>query len=109
VDSRGIYRCLLNLVLNAAEAMQRDGGAVRVTARIAETDSLVIEVADNGPGIPERNMKRIFDPFFSTKGSQGTGLGLAVCQKIIAEHQGQITVGQSIEGGALFRIVIPRS
>jgi signal transduction histidine kinase len=109
VDSRGIYRCLLNLVLNAAEAMPREGGAIRVTARVAETDSLVIEVADNGPGIPERNMKRIFDPFFSTKGSQGTGLGLAVCQKIIAEHQGQITVGQSIEGGALFRIVIPRS
>ncbi len=109
IDGRGLYRCLLNLVLNAAEAMPKEGGLIRIEARVAETDTLVIEVADNGPGIPERDHKRIFDPFFSTKGSQGTGLGLAVCQKIIAEHHGNITVGQSKEGGALFRIVIPRN
>lgn len=108
VDARGLYRCLLNLVLNAAEAMPKEGGTVHITARFAETDTLVLEVADNGPGIPERDYKRIFDPFYSTKGSQGTGLGLAVCQKIIAEHHGTITVGQSKDGGAFFRIVIPR-
>ncbi len=108
VDPRGLYRCLLNLVLNAAEALPNEGGAVRIEARNVEKNALVIEVSDNGPGIPEKDTKRIFDPFYSTKGSQGTGLGLAVCQKIVAEHDGQLSVSHSPEGGALFRIVIPQ-
>ncbi|MCC6696065.1 MAG: GAF domain-containing protein [Candidatus Hydrogenedentes bacterium] len=107
VDPRGIYRCLLNLVLNAAEAMPKEGGKIWVTAKTLECKTLVIEVADNGPGVPERDVKRIFDPFYSTKGSQGTGLGLAVCAKIIGEHGGQIVAGRASEGGALFRIVVP--
>ena len=108
VDPRGLYRCLLNLVLNAAEAMPKTGGSIHISARNVDGPALTIDVADNGPGIPEKDAKRIFDPFFSTKGSQGTGLGLAVCQKIIAEHEGRLTVSRAPEGGALFRIVIPQ-
>ncbi|HRK35711.1 MAG TPA: ATP-binding protein [Candidatus Hydrogenedentes bacterium] len=107
-DQRGMYRCLLNLLSNAGDAVPREGGLIRVSARTVESGALVIEVADNGPGVPEDMTRRIFDPFFSTKGSQGTGLGLAVTQKIIVEHGGQITVSRAAEGGALFRIVLPQ-
>lgn len=108
-DQRGIYRCLLNLVTNAADAVPREGGVIRITASTAESGAFVVEVADNGRGIPEELVRQIFDPFFSTKGSQGTGLGLAVSQKIIVEHGGQISVSRAAEGGALFRVVLPQS
>jgi signal transduction histidine kinase len=107
-DQRGLYRVLLNLVSNAADALPRAGGQIRIAAKTAESGALVIEVADNGPGVPDEISRRIFDPFFSTKGSQGTGLGLAVTQKIVVEHGGQIAVSRAPEGGALFRVVIPQ-
>jgi len=107
-DQRGLYRVLLNLVSNAADAVPRSGGRIRVTAKTAESGALVIEVADNGPGVPDDIARRIFDPFFSTKGSQGTGLGLAVSQKIVVEHGGQIGVSRAPDGGALFRVVFPQ-
>lgn len=107
-DQRGIYRVLLNLIMNAVDAVPRSGGRIRVSAKTAESGALVLEVADNGPGVPDEIARRIFDPFFSTKGSQGTGLGLAVTQKIVAEHGGQIGVTGAPEGGALFRVVLPQ-
>lgn len=107
IDAQGIFRCLLNLITNAADAAPQDGAKIRVRASAGPAGSLVIEVSDNGPGVPEADWKAVFDPFFSTKGSHGTGLGLAVTQKIIREHGGDITVGRSPEGGALFRIVLP--
>lgn len=107
LDARAMYRCLLNLLLNAADAAPRGTGVIRVRARRAEGAGVIIEVADNGPGVPEGIASRIFEPFFSTKGSQGTGLGLAVTQKIVREHGGSITVARAPEGGALFRIHIP--
>lgn len=108
-DHRALYRCLLNLVSNAADAVPREHGRVHIAAKTAESGALVLEVSDNGPGVPDEHVKRIFDPFFSTKGSQGTGLGLAVSQKIVVEHGGQITVSRAPEGGALFRVVLPQS
>ncbi|MDZ4860682.1 MAG: ATP-binding protein [Candidatus Hydrogenedentes bacterium] len=107
-DQRGMYRCLLNLVTNAADAVPREGGEIRITAMTAESGAMVVEVADNGAGVPEDLARQIFDPFFSTKGSQGTGLGLAVTQKIVVEHGGQISVSRAPEGGALFRMVLPQ-
>lgn len=107
-DQRGLYRVLLNLLTNAADAVPRAGGMVRATAKLAESGALVIEVADNGPGVPDDIARRIFDPFFSTKGSRGTGLGLAATQKVVVEHGGRITVLRAPEGGALFRVVIPQ-
>ncbi len=107
-DQRGIYRVLLNLVSNAADVLPRAGGHIRILAMSADSGALVLEVADNGPGVADNIARQIFDPFFSTKGSQGTGLGLAVTQKIVVEHGGQITVSRAPEGGALFRVVIPQ-
>ena len=69
-------------------------------------DKFVIEIADDGPGIPENEQSRVFDPFF-TKREGGVGLGLAVVQQIIATHDGTIHVGKSMLGGALFTITLP--
>jgi len=107
VDSQAIFRCLLNLLTNAGDAAPEEGGRIRMTARTLPDGVFEIVVADNGPGVPEHERRRIFDPFYSTKGSKGTGLGLAVTEKIVHEHGGSIAVEDSPEGGALFRILLP--
>lgn len=107
VDPEALYRCLINLLINAAEAVPEDNGRISIRARRMENDMLEILMEDNGPGVPQAYWERIFDPFFSTKGSQGTGLGLAVTRKIAREHGGDITVGTAPGGGAAFRIAIP--
>jgi signal transduction histidine kinase len=110
VDPRGLFSCLLNLVTNAADAVPAATGRICVAARVVGNGpalDLVVEVSDNGPGIPDENIHKVFDPFFSTKGSMGTGLGLAVTRKTVREHGGDITVGRRPEGGALFRITLP--
>lgn len=107
IDQRGIFRCLLNLIGNASDAVPAQGGRIRVAARTT-SEGLVVEVSDNGPGIPEALREKVFEPFFSTKGSQGTGLGLAVTRKIILEHGGRIKAEQGPEGGALFTMVLPQ-
>jgi signal transduction histidine kinase len=109
VDARALFRCLLNLMTNAADACPKEGGRIEVSAYPMEERGLVIEVADNGPGIPMDQRSRIFEPFYSTKGSQGTGIGLAVTRKIVAEHGGKLEIVESPLGGALFRIVLPES
>lgn len=108
LDARAFYRCILNLLSNAADAVPGEGGRIRIRAWTREDEGLELEVADNGPGIPEAHTKDVFDPFFSTKGSAGTGLGLAVTQKVIGEHGGTISVESNPGGGALFRIGVPR-
>ena len=108
VDSTGMFRCLLNLLTNAGDAVPSGSGKIDVSARLNAAGDLVLEIADNGPGVPQSDKVRIFEPFYSTKGSQGTGLGLAVTHKIVEEHSGSITVERGPEGGALFRILIPQ-
>jgi signal transduction histidine kinase len=94
---------LLNIVLNACEA-QPQGGEVGVAAR-REEDQVVIEIADRGPGIPEPNRTRIFEPFYSTK--ESTGLGLSICHTIVREHDGTLSVSDRPGGGAVFRVSLP--
>lgn len=108
-DSHAMYRCLLNILMNAAEAVDPGSGRIRVFAETTDNGGLRIDIGDNGPGVPEENRARIFEPFFSTKGTHGTGLGLAVAHKIVVEHGGQIKVLKSVEGGALFQITLPPS
>ena len=107
VEADGIYRCLLNLLNNAADALPERGGHVRVRAWTTPPDTLEMEVADDGPGVPAEARDHIWDPFFSTKGSRGTGLGLATTAKVIQEHEGTITLERNGGPGACFHMVLP--
>jgi len=105
-DSRKLERALYNLLLNACEAAPAVRGKVEVTA--AElAGSITISVADNGPGIAESIRDRLFHPFVSFGKENGTGLGLAVVQKIVQDHGGEISVESTGEGGTVFKIVLP--
>jgi signal transduction histidine kinase len=94
-----------NLIDNAADAMKDSGTLTLRTAR--ENDFVLVEIADNGPGIPQDIQSRIFDPFFTTKGvGEGTGLGLDVVSRIVKNLGGQISV-QSVPGDTRFQVRIP--
>ena len=105
-DSRKLERALYNLLLNACEAAPSLGGKVEVTA--AELGgSITISVADNGPGIADSIRDRLFHPFVSYGKENGTGLGLAVVQKIVQDHGGEILVERTVQANTVFRIVLP--
>lgn len=106
VDGPQIYRVILNLVLNGIEACEREGGKVTVTTAFAP-EGVHIAVADTGAGIPPEVRPKLFQAFVSSKGSSGTGLGLACAQKIIQEHGGTISVESEPGHGALFTIFFP--
>ncbi|PYU53485.1 MAG: hypothetical protein DMG48_01475 [Acidobacteria bacterium] len=110
-DEGLLRQALLNLTRNAAEAcaLAEGGGRVAVCGEIVhgeETGVQRIRVTDNGPGIPANVAPKLFRPFFTTK-AKGTGLGLAVVQKIIVQHGGQVEVRNRTEGGAEFIITLP--
>ncbi len=104
-DASQIRRLIENLVKNAIEALP-EGGKVSVrTLKQEDSGFAIIEVADNGKGIPEEIRNRIFDPYFTTK-PYGSGLGLAVVQKIVEDHKGRIEFETS-GSGTVFRIYLP--
>jgi signal transduction histidine kinase len=105
-DQRKLERALYNLLLNACEAAPAIGGKVEVTAADA-SGAITIAIADNGPGIAESIRERLFHPFVSFGKENGTGLGLAVVQKIVQDHGGEIFVERSAQGKTVFRIVLP--
>lgn len=96
---------MYNLLLNACEAAPANGGEVEITAE--ETAGRIsIVVADNGPGIADSIRDRLFHPFVSYGKENGTGLGLAVVQKIVQDHGGQISV-ERVSGRTVFQILLP--
>jgi signal transduction histidine kinase len=108
LDPKGIQRCLLNLISNAIDACaQKTEGHVDISTSKISEHMFCICVADNGCGISEENRSKLFQMFFSTKGSKGTGLGLAVTKKIITEHGGEIEVESEVEKGTRFFIKLP--
>ena len=107
VSQTELQQIFLNLINNAIYAMEKTGGNLNVSSEL-EGDYIVVEVADDGPGIPESNIGRIFDPFFTTKPvGKGTGLGLSICYGIIKKMGGNIIVRSTMEVGTTFRIKIP--
>jgi len=101
-----LYQVALNLVKNAVEAVP-DGGHVRVAAR-TDPGGLVIEVDDDGPGIPEEARPHLFEPFYTLKREgRGTGLGLVICKDLIEKQGGTIEALNRPEGGARFTVRIP--
>ena len=105
IDSDRFSQCLLNLYLNALQAMDT-GGRLTIENSITEGNSINIEIKDTGSGIKTEDLNKIFDPYFTTK-VKGTGLGLAIVHKIIEAHKGQVKV-RSVSGqGTAFTIVMP--
>lgn len=107
VSETEVQQVFLNLINNALDAMDKKGGVIDVTT-LMERDHIAVQVADNGPGIPEANLARIFDPFFTTKPvGKGTGLGLSICYGIIKKMGGEIDVHSVMGVGTTFRVLIP--
>ncbi|MFO0964792.1 MAG: ATP-binding protein [Gemmataceae bacterium] len=107
-DPEGLHRALLNIVGNALDAVEeKEGGQVTVGTRLAEEGWVRIIVLDNGTGIAPEKADEIFRPFFSSKGSKGTGLGLAVSRKILREHGGDIVVQSQSGVGSKFTLRLP--
>ncbi|HEY9067575.1 MAG TPA: ATP-binding protein [Burkholderiaceae bacterium] len=110
-DADQIHQVLLNLIINAQQALQERSvpRRIRLTTRYdADTDRVLIAVADNGPGIPPDLRARVFEPYFTTKATgMGTGVGLAVSLGIVEAHGGQLTVDCPDDGGAVFTIALP--
>jgi two-component system sensor histidine kinase KdpD len=111
VDPMLIEQVLINLLDNAAKYSPHRG-TVRVAVR-ADGDAVVIDVEDEGPGIPAEDRERVFEPFRRARGGDhvkpGTGLGLSICRGLLAAHGGRIRALPGREGGALMRITLPRS
>ena len=105
IDSDRLAQCLLNLYINAIQAME-DGGTLTVQCTAAGADNVNIIVQDSGSGISPDQQNKIFDPYFTTK-KRGTGLGLAIVYKIIEAHQGQVAVESTPGKGTSFTIMIP--
>lgn len=95
----------INLIKNAVESLP-EGGLIKLASKKVE-DTVQIEVSDNGTGISEENRRRLFTPFFTTKNSTGTGLGLATSKVIVEKHRGKITAESELGKGATIRITLP--
>jgi two-component system NtrC family sensor kinase len=111
-DTVQLEQVLLNLLINARQAMAGKSGALTIKA--SENDGQVrIQVIDTGPGIPEKVLGKIFEPFFTTKGTarrgepKGTGLGLAICKEIVEHHGGRIEVSSEVGRGTTFCVYLP--
>jgi PAS domain S-box-containing protein len=102
-----LEQVLINLITNAVHAVE-NGGQVVVRAVADSPSTVMLEVADSGPGIAEADREKIFEPFFTTKSDgKGTGLGLPIVRNIVEQHRGEIRISRSELGGAAFRVILP--
>jgi len=106
IDSSQIEQVLINLLVNAVDAMP-SGGTVTVTCVQVDEAFAEVRVRDTGVGIPPENLSRLFEPFFSTKGVRGNGLGLAVSWGIVEQHGGALRVESQVGKGATFFVRLP--
>ena len=104
-SSTELREVVINLIMNALDAMPR-GGEMRFDGEVIN-DQVVLTISDTGTGMDEEILKRIFDPFFSTKRGEGTGLGLSVAYGIILRHNGRIECSSEVGKGTVFRIQMP--
>lgn len=108
IDRRQMEQVLVNLILNAEQAMP-EGGELTLRLRPSQDrHALVLQVIDAGPGIPAEILDQVFEPFFTTRGDRGgTGLGLSVCHGIVEAHRGSITLHSAANGGTICTITLP--
>ncbi len=103
-DPVQMKRVLINLLDNAVGILP-EGGEIHIELK-RKQNSVLLSVADNGPGISDKVKPRLFEPYFSTRKS-GTGLGLAITHTIVAEHNGSITVHGNVPTGSVFTVELP--
>jgi PAS domain S-box-containing protein len=104
-----LQQVMLNLFSNAIEAMDAAGSGTRqlhVSSTSFAPETVLITVADSGPGLPLEDVNRIFDPFFTTK-SQGMGMGLSICRSLVEAHNGKLSARSGVKQGAVFEIMLP--
>jgi signal transduction histidine kinase len=104
-DAAQLRDVIINLIFNAADAMAQ-GGMITLRSR-AEPKAVIVEVSDTGAGMTEEVRRRCFEPFFSTKGNQGTGLGLAMVFSIVQRHSGTIDIASEPGKGTKFTLRLP--
>lgn len=108
IDAGGVHQAVLNLLNNALDAVEDKTGVVSLRCEYDDHAQAVrIAVIDNGKGISPENRKRLFQPFYSTKGQRGTGLGLVVTRKVVAEHHGKVEVDTRPGEGTTFTLTLP--
>ncbi len=105
-DAVQLEQVFLNLMINASDAM-KSNGTLTVKSHLVNRDEVEIEITDTGHGIPKENLTQIFEPFYSTKGTKGTGLGLAVSWGIVQQHGGTLDVESEVGKGTTFNIRLP--
>jgi signal transduction histidine kinase len=107
VDYHQVRQALLNLIINALQAMP-DGGEIHISTamRNDEDREVMISIRDTGHGIPPENISRLFDPYFTTK-ERGFGLGLSIVERIVQDHRGRIEVNSQIGNGSVFTLLFP--
>ena len=104
-DPEQIYQVALNLIVNALQ-MVPGGGRITVRTLPRHDGHVGFEVIDDGPGIPPDAREQVFTPFFTLR-EGGTGLGLALVQRVVRAHHGTVSVDSTVGGGATFRVVLP--
>jgi signal transduction histidine kinase len=101
-----LQQVVMNLMLNAIEAMKDSGGELVVTSELTDSGQVLISLSDTGVGLPENMEDRIFEAFFSTK-PQGTGMGLAISRSIVESHGGRLWATPNSGRGATFCFTLP--
>ena len=109
IDPNQIHQAVLNLVTNARDAMSGTGQITIRTGRVAKGAEAFVSVTDTGCGISEEQRRRIFEPFFSTKGDQGNGLGLPAVLSVVEQHGGTVELDSTPGEGSTFRLVLPEA
>jgi two-component system sensor histidine kinase HydH len=105
-DSIRVTQALMNLVINAVQAVEKNGRVEVLAAKSPVGDALLLRVRDTGPGIPADKLTDIFDPYYSTK-PEGNGLGLWIAQQIAVAHGGSLSAGNAPGSGAVFTLTLP--
>jgi C4-dicarboxylate-specific signal transduction histidine kinase len=107
-DRVELRQVILNLVINAMEAMSgtSDGTRELFVATGHQDSSVVVTIKDSGPGLSEAALARVFDPFYTTK-PNGLGMGLSICRSIAEGHGGGLWAEANVQGGAIFRLIVP--
>lgn len=106
-DANQISQVLVNLLLNAAQAMPEGGSITLAAQKVKFEDKVEIRVSDTGCGIPADILPRVFEPFFTTKRGRGTGLGLSICQAYVRSHRGEMEIESVPQRGTTVRLTLP--